>query len=88
MWLFSGALEDPEDDTVMEKYGAEALYSTVKRLMHAIWAKDEEGQQDAAHWMIQIAKPWMIRRQSESKGTNRKPLVQIPKESAHLIDLE
>jgi len=36
MWLFSGAPEDPEDDTVMEKHGAEALYSAVKSLMHAI----------------------------------------------------
>jgi len=38
--------------------------------------------------MIQIAKPWTIRRWSESKITNGKPLVRIPKEKAHLIDLE
>jgi len=25
MWLFSGAPEDPEDNTVIEKHGAEAL---------------------------------------------------------------
>jgi len=42
MWLFSGALEDSENDTVMGKHGAEALYSTVKSLMHAIQTKDEE----------------------------------------------
>ena len=36
MWLFSGAPEDAEDDTVMEKHGAEALYSAVKSLTHAI----------------------------------------------------
>jgi len=65
MWLFSGASEDPEDDTVMGKHGAEAFYSAVKSLMHAIWTKDKEGQQDAAHWMIQIAKPWTIRWWSE-----------------------
>jgi len=88
MWLFSGPPEDPEDDTVMEKHGAEALYSTVKSLMHAIRTKDEEAQQDAAHWMIQIAKPWTIRRWSESKLANGKPLLRIPKEKAHLIDLE
>jgi hypothetical protein len=29
MWLFSGAPEDPEDDTVIEKHGGEALYSAV-----------------------------------------------------------
>jgi len=57
MWLFSGAPEDPENDTVMEKRGAEALYSAVQSLMHAIWTKDKEAQQDAAHRMIQFAKP-------------------------------
>jgi hypothetical protein len=39
MWLFSGAPEDPEDDTVMEKRGAEALYSAVKSLMNTIRTK-------------------------------------------------
>jgi len=39
MWLFSGAPEDPEDDTKMEKHGAEALDSAVKSLMHAIRSK-------------------------------------------------
>jgi hypothetical protein len=47
--------EEPEDDTVMDRYGADALYSAVKSLMHPIWTEDEEAQQDAAHWMIQIA---------------------------------
>jgi len=88
MWLFSGAPDNPEDQTVKKNYGAHALYSAVKSLMHAIQTEDEEAQQDAAHWMIQIAKAWTIRRWSESKLANRKPLVQIPKETAHLIDLE
>ena len=86
--LFSGAPEDPEDNAVMEKHGGEAWYSAVESLMHGIRTKDEEAQQDAAHRMIQIAKPWMIRRWSESKLGNGKPLVRIPKEYAHLIDLE
>jgi hypothetical protein len=55
MWLFSGAPEYPEDVTVMGKHGAKALYSAVKSLMHAIRIKDEEAQQDAVHWKIQIA---------------------------------
>jgi len=38
--------------------------------------------------MIQIAKPWTISRWSESKLANGKPRVQIPKENAHLVDLE
>jgi len=88
MWLFSGAPDDPEDETVKEKHGADALYSAVKCLMHAIRTEDEEAQQDVAHQMIQIAKPWMIRRWSESKLANGKPLVRIPKENVHLIDLE
>ena len=88
MWLFSGVPEYPEDDTVMEKHRAEALYSAVKSLMHAIRTKDKDAQQDAAHWMIQIAKPWTIRRWSASKLANGKPLVRIPKENAHLVDLE
>jgi len=88
MWLFSGAPEDPEDETVMEMHGADALYSAVKSLMHAIRTEDEEAQQDAAHRMIKIAKPWIIRRWSEWKLANGKPLVRIPKENAHLVDLE
>jgi hypothetical protein len=61
MWLSSGVAEDPEDDTLMQKHGAEAVYSAVQSLMHAILTKDEEAQQDVAHRMIQIVKPWMIR---------------------------
>jgi len=88
MWLFSGAPEDPEDETVMEKHSADALYSAVKSLMHAIRAEDEEAQQDAALRLIQIAKPWTIKRWLESKHANGKPLVRIPKENAHLVDPE
>jgi len=88
MWLFSGAPEDPEDDTVIKKHGAEALYTAVKSFMHAIRIKDKEAQQDAAHRMIQIGMPWRIRRWSESKLGNGKPLVRISKENVHLIDPE
>ena len=88
MWLFSGAPEDPEDDTVMGKHSADVLYPAVKSLMHAIQTEDEDAQQNAAHQMIQIAKPWTIRRWSESKFANGKPLIQIPKQKAHLIDRE
>jgi hypothetical protein len=60
----------------------------VKSLIHAIRTDDQDAQQDAAHRMIQIVKPWMIRRWSELKLANGKPLVRIPKENAHLVDLE
>jgi len=88
MWLFSGAPEEPEDETLMEKHGAEALYSTVKSSMHGIRTEDQDAQQDAAHRMIQIVKPWTIRRWSESTLANGKPHVRIPKENAHLVDLK
>jgi len=52
MWLFSGAPEDPEEETVMEMHGADALYSAVKSLMHVIRTEDQDAQQDAAHRMI------------------------------------
>jgi hypothetical protein len=56
--------------------------------MCTIRTKDEEAQQDAAHRMIQIAKPWRIRRGSELELANGKPLARIRKETVHLIDLE
>jgi len=87
MWLFSDAPEDHENDSVMEMPHAEALYSAAKSMLHAISTEDEDAQQDAMHQMIQIAKPWMIRRWSESKLTNGDPLVWILKANAHLFDL-
>jgi len=88
MWLLSDAPDESDDDTVMEKHGADPLYSAVKSLMHAFQTGDKEAQQHVVHRMIQIAKPWMIRRQSESKLTNRKPLMWILNKNAHLIDRE
>jgi hypothetical protein len=69
-------------------HGAVALYSAVKCLTDAIRTEDQDAQQAAAHQMIWIAKHWMIRRWSESKLANGKPLVQISVENAHLVDLE
>jgi len=69
----------------MEKHGANELYSAVKSLMHAIWNEDKEAQQDAVHRMIQIATSWMIRKWSHSKLTNRKPILRIQNQNAHLF---
>jgi len=88
LWLCSGGPGDPEDETVMEMHGADALYSAVQSMMQAIRTEDQDTQQDAAHRIIQIAKPWTIRRWSESKLANGKPHVWIQKENAHLLDLE
>jgi hypothetical protein len=52
MWLFSGAPEDPEDETVMEMHGVHVPYSAVKSLMHTIRTEYQDSQQDAAHRMI------------------------------------
>jgi hypothetical protein len=73
MWLFSGEPEHPEDETVKEMHGANALYSAVTSLMLAIRTGNQDAQQDAAHRMIQIAKHWMKRRWSEGKLANRNP---------------
>jgi hypothetical protein len=70
MWVFSGALDDLEDETWMEQHGTEALNSTVKSLMHAFRTEAQDAKQDATYQMIQIAKPWIIRRWSESKLGN------------------
>jgi len=86
MWLFSGVPEDPEDETVMEMHGANALYSAVKSLMHAISTEDEDAQQDTAHRIIQIAMPWTMRRWSDWKLANGRPLVRIPKKIAFVFD--
>ena len=80
--------EDPEDDTEMEMHGADTLYSAVKSLMHTSRTDEEHAQRNAAHWMIQIANPWTTRRWSVSKLANGNPLVWIPNENAHLVDLE
>jgi hypothetical protein len=71
----------------MKMHGADAQYSPVKSLMHAIRTEDKHAQQYAAEQMIQIAKRWRISRWSELNLANGKPLVQIQKENAQLVDL-
>jgi hypothetical protein len=86
--MSSGGPEDPEDETVMEIHGADALYTAVKSLMHTIVTEYLDTQHDAEHRIIKIAKPWTIRRWSESKLANGKPLIRIPKNNSHLVHLE
>jgi len=62
VWLFSGAPEDLEDDTGMKKHSVLALYSTVKSLMQAIRADNQDAQHDATHRTILIGKARLIRR--------------------------
>jgi hypothetical protein len=65
MSLFLGVPADAENETVMAIQDTEELYSTVKCLMHDIRATGHNAKQYGAHWMIQIAKTWTIRRWSE-----------------------
>jgi len=88
MWQFTGVSEDHKDETLMEKHGAKALDPTVKSCMHAIQTEDKEAQLDAAHWMIQIASPWIPRRWSESKLATGKEHVRRLTENAQHIDLK
>jgi hypothetical protein len=54
IWLFSGAPEDPEYETVKEMQGADALYSAVTSVIHAIRTEDQNAQPDEAHQNIQL----------------------------------
>jgi len=87
MWPFAGVPEDADNDSAMQKLGGVELYSAVKSLMHDIRTKDEEAQQDTAHWMTKIPKLWMISWWRQSALLNGKPLIHIPQDTAHLIDL-
>lgn len=78
--------EDPEDNSVMEKHGAETLYSTEKSVMHAIHTADKDAEHVVAHWMIHPPKARMLKRQLQSKPANAKPLIPIPKGNVHFID--
>jgi len=86
--LVSGALEHPEDDTVMEKHSANALYSAVESLMHASGTEDHDAAQNAAYRIIQISNRRINRTWSALKLANGTPLVWIKKENAQCVDLE
>jgi predicted nucleic acid-binding Zn ribbon protein len=88
MLLFSGAPEDPENETVMDKHSADALYSAVKCLTDAINTEDKDAQHNMAHRIIQIGKLWTLSRWSESKLPHVKPLARITKDNAHRVGLK
>jgi len=83
-----GAPDDPEDETVMQMHGANALHSAVKSLIHAIRIEDEGAQQDVAQRRMWMVKAWTIWRWSESKLANGTPLIWIRKETVHLIHFQ
>jgi hypothetical protein len=56
--------------------------------MHAVRTEVQDARPDKAYRMIRIGKPWTIRRWSELKQANGKPIVRITNENSHLVDLE
>jgi hypothetical protein len=56
--------------------------------MYAIRTVVHDAQPEAAHRMIDNAKPRMFRRPSESKLGNDEALVRILKDNPHHVDLE
>jgi len=62
MFLVAGAPEHPEDETVLDMEGADALYSAVNSVMQATQTENRDVQQDAGHRVIQIANLSMLRR--------------------------
>jgi hypothetical protein len=87
IWLFSGAPIRPEDKILMELHGAEAFQVAVRSLTQGIRSDDDEAQKAAAEQIIRIAKPWTIRRWSESKLADGEPLVKMPKVNQHIVNL-
>jgi hypothetical protein len=87
IWLFSCTPIRPEDKTSMERHGAEAFHVAVRSLIQGITSDDNEGQKAAAKQIIRIAKPWTIRRWSESKLADGERLVKMPKVKDHIVHL-
>ncbi|KAF8536335.1 hypothetical protein BDD12DRAFT_890450 [Trichophaea hybrida] len=87
IWLFSGPPIRPEDKTLMELHGADALQVAVRSWTQGIRSDDNEAQKAAAKQIIRIAKPWTLRRWSESKLANGEPLVKMPKAKEHIVNL-
>jgi hypothetical protein len=88
LWVLSDATEDQEGKSVTEIHSADALNSAVLSVMDAMRTEDQDAQQDAAHRMRQIAKPWTIRSWSQPKITNGKPLGRKASQIPHIVDHE
>jgi len=88
MWLFPCAPDEHEDETLMEKHVTHPLYPAVQSSMHARWSANQDAHLDAGYRVIQIVKPLTMRRWSEWKLANEKPLVQITNKNGQLVDLE
>jgi len=88
MWLFSGAPEDPEDNSVMDKNHRDASCPSVKSTMDAVQTHDEATPQGAPWRMIPSTKPCLRARCIELKLANGTALAQIPSDKTFLTHLE
>jgi len=86
--IFSDTTNDPENHTAIEQDGAVTLTSAAKYLIHAIWMDDNEHQQGATYWIIQIANLWMMWNRSKPNLANANHFIRLPKQNVHLIHLE
>ena len=87
-WLFA-IPEVAEDRDAVTKHSPVTLEKAVMDIQHTV-SKDlpAHEQQAAAQAMIDVVRPWMIRRWTESKLTSGAPLISIPTEIVHQVLLE
>ena len=87
-WLFA-IPEVAEDPDAVAKHGPAALEKAVVDIQRAV-SKDlpAHEQQAAAQAMIDVVRPWTIRRWTESKLASGAPLISIPTEIVHQVLLE
>ena len=87
-WLFA-IPEVAEDPDAVAKHGPAALEKAVVDIQRAV-SKDlpAHEQQAAVQAMIDIVRPWTIRRWTESKLASGALLISIPTEIVHQVLLE
>ena len=71
----------------MELHLLEALHVAIRSLTQGIRSDDDKAPKAASEQIIRIAKPWTIRRWSESKLADGEPLVEMPKVNKHIVNL-
>jgi len=88
MQQIAGASADPDDDTEIDMQVAEAQYSEVQTLVHAMQTADNKVQLKAASWLIEITTGWIITWWSDSNVLNGNLLVMLLLETIQVVDLE
>ena len=87
-WLFT-IPEQLENPAAVDLHGPEALAKAVADVLYAVRKElPAAEQQAAAQAMIAVARPWTIRRWTESKLASGAPLIAIPAEIVHEVQLQ